>query len=110
MIVNKTDNYREFKDAIAENYVCCELKRLYEENLYYWTAEGSGRAEVDFVIQDGGDIVPIEVKAGSASRARSLAEYRKRFEPKKSVLTALYHDKDSILPLYLFWNLKNWMK
>ena len=110
VLVDNTDNYRDFKGAVAENYVCCELKRIFEENIYYWTADGSGRAEIDFIIQDDGDIVPIEVKAGSTNRARSLAEYRKKFEPKKSVITGLYYDRDSVLPLYAFWNLKNWLK
>ena len=67
VILDRSDYYNEFKGAMAENFVCCELKRLFGENLYYWTAEGTGKAEVDFIIQDGADIIPIEVKAGSAS-------------------------------------------
>ncbi|MDR2711818.1 MAG: AAA family ATPase [Clostridiales bacterium] len=106
----KTDNYREFKGAMAENFVCCELKRLYEENIYYWTAQGSGKAEVDFIIQDDAYIIPIEVKAGTASHARSLLQYCQKYNPEKSVLTSLDHDKESILPLYAFWNLKEWLK
>ena len=110
VVLDKMDNYREFKGAVAENYVCCELKRLYEENIYYWTAEGTGRAEVDFVIQNDADIVPIEVKAGSASHARSMAQYKKKFNPTKSVVTALYNEKGGVLPLYAFWVLKEWLK
>ena len=109
LIFDKMDNYKEFKGALAENYVCCELKRLYEENIYYWTAEGTGRAEIDFVIQNDADIVPIEVKAGSASYARSLVQYKEKFDPKKSVVTALDSKKGSFLPLYAFWNLKEWL-
>jgi predicted AAA+ superfamily ATPase len=110
VLSDKHDNYKEFRGAMAENYVCCELKRIYEENLYYWTADGSGKAEVDFVIQNDSYIVPIEVKAGSASRARSLRQYCMRFNPEKSVLTALDHDRYNVLPLYAFWNLKEWLK
>ena len=99
VLFDKTDNYKEFKGAMAENYVCCELKRIYEENIYYWTADGSGRAEVDFIVQDEADIVPIEVKAGTASHARSLSEYCRKFNPAKSVLTSLDNDKQHILPL-----------
>ena len=94
---------------MAENYVCCELKRLYEEKLYYWTAEGTGRAEVDFIIQDDVHIVPIEVKAGTASSARSLSEYCKKYNPGKSVLTSMDNAKKNILPLYTFWKLKEWL-
>jgi hypothetical protein len=44
------------------------------------------------------------VKAGKASQARSLAEYRKKFNPSKSVLTSLDSDKENALPLYAFWD------
>jgi len=109
VIVDKTDNYKEFKGAIAENFVCCELKKIYDADIYYWTADGSGKAEVDFIIQDNSLIVPIEVKSGSATKARSLSQYIKKFSPEKSVLTSLDKDKEHILPLYGFWNLRKWL-
>jgi hypothetical protein len=110
VLFDKTANYKEFKGAMAENFVCCELKRIYEENIYYWTAEGSGKAEVDFIIQDDINIIPIEVKAGTSGRARSLGLYNKKFNPKKSVLTSLDSKKENVLPLYAFWNLKEWLR
>ena len=110
VIMDKTDNYREFKGAMAENYVCCELKRIYQSNIYYWTAEGTGRAEVDFIVQDGAYIVPIEVKAGTASHARSLSQYYRKYSPEKSVLTSMDYDKDKVLPLYAFWKFKDWLQ
>ena len=110
VLFDKSDNYKEFKGAMAENFVCCELKKIYEENIYYWTAEGSGKAEVDFIIQDDAYIIPIEVKAGTATRARSLGQYCRKFNPEKSVLTSLDYDKEKNLPLYAFWNLKKWLR
>jgi predicted AAA+ superfamily ATPase len=110
VLFDKTDNYKEFKGAMAENFVCCELKRLYEGNIYYWTAEGSGRAEIDFIVQDDAYIIPIEVKARSASHARSLNRYCKIFNPEKAVLTSLDCDNENILPLYAFWHLKKWLE
>ena len=110
VLFDKTENYKEFKGAMAENFVCCELKRIYEKDIYYWTAEGTGKAEVDFIIQDEAHIIPIEVKAGTASRARSLKQYCMKFNPEKSVLTSLDYDKKNVLPLYAFWNLKQWIK
>jgi len=109
VILDKGNTYQEFKGAMAENYVCCELKRMYEKDLYYWTAESSGRAEVDFVIQDEAYIIPIEVKAGSASHARSLKQYCSKYNPEKSVLTSLDSEKENTVPLYAFWNLRNWL-
>ena len=109
ILLDKSEVYKEFKGAMAENLVCCELKKLYEENLYYWTAESTGRAEVDFIVQDDADIIPIEVKAGSASHARSLTQYCNKYNPKKSVLTSMDHGKINTLPIYAFWKFKEWI-
>jgi len=110
VILEKTDNYKEFKGAMAENFICCELKRIYEANIYYWTAEDTGRAEIDFIVQDDVYIVPIEVKAGTVSHARSLSQYCKKYRPEKSVLTSMDYEKENVLPLYAFWKLKEWLK
>ena len=109
VVLDKTDSYKEFKGAMAENFVCCELKRIYQEDLYYWTASGTGRAEVDFIVQDDANIIPIEVKAGTARRTRSLSQYNKKYNPKLSVLTSMDYDRPGVLPLYLFWKLKEWL-
>ena len=109
VILDKSANFREIKGAIVENIICCELKRMFNEELYYWSAENPGRSEVEFIVQDGGDIIPIAVKAGSASRTRSLMQYSVRFTPKKSVLTSMDSDKPDVIPLYAFWNLRQWL-
>ena len=107
--------FREFKGAMAENFVACELKNMYgkliDKQLYYWVAEGSGRAEVDFIVQDDGKlIVPLEVKAESAKHARSLTQYCAKFHPEKSVLTSLDEMTERVLPLYAFWRFRDWLK
>ncbi|MDR2568726.1 MAG: DUF4143 domain-containing protein, partial [Oscillospiraceae bacterium] len=109
VILDKSRNFKDIKGSIIENIVCCELKRLYESDLYYWSAENPGKSEVEFIIQDGSDIIPISAKAGSSSRTRALLQYLVRFSPKKSVLTAMDNDKPDVLPLYAFWNLKEWL-
>ena len=53
--------YTEFKGAIAENYVLQSLVPQYDILPRYWTS--IGKAEVDFVIQSGSEIIPVEVKA-----------------------------------------------
>ena len=114
IIFDNTAIYKEFKGAMAENFVSCELKRIYgktkSKDLHYWTAEGSAKAEVDFIVQDDEKyIIPVEVKSGTAKRARSLAEYRRKFNPEKSVLTSLDDMNDRNLPLYAFWKFKEWV-
>ena len=110
MMLSGDGDYAGIKGAIAETVVCCDLIRIYDAPpLYYWSAVKPGRAEVDFIVQDGGHIIPIEVKYGSAGRARSLLQYKMRFSPAKSVLTGADKDKDEVLPLCGFWNLKEWI-
>ncbi|MCL2662650.1 MAG: DUF4143 domain-containing protein [Oscillospiraceae bacterium] len=109
VVIDKTSNFKEIKGALIENIVCSELKRLYGDDVYYWSAEKPGRAEVEFIFQDGSDIIPVVAKAGSASRTRSLTQYSVRFFPKKTVLTSMDNNKADILPLYAFWNLKQWL-
>jgi predicted AAA+ superfamily ATPase len=115
IVFSDTPAYKEFKGAMAENYVAAELKRMYgkikDKDLYYWTAEGSAKAEVDFILQDDEKyIIPIEVKAGTAKRARSMAEYRKKFNPEKHVLTSLDEMTKVNIPLYAFWKFKEWIR
>ena len=115
IVFDDTPAYKEFKGAMAENIVACALKKMYgkvrDKGLYYWTAEGSARAEVDFVVQDNERyLIPIEVKAGAAKHARSLTQYCKKFNPEKSVLTSLDEMTDRTLPLYAFWKLREWIK
>jgi len=72
---------------MAENFAC-ELKRMYgkikDKDLYYWAAEGSAKAEVDFIVHDDEKyIIPIEVKSGTAKHARSITQYCQKFNPRK---------------------------
>jgi len=115
IVLYDTPEYKEFKGAMAENYVACELKTMYgklkDKNLYYWTAEGSGKAEVDFIVQDEKRyIIPVEVKSGTAKRTRSLTQYCNKFNPVISVLTSLDDMTQKNIPLYAFWKFKEWIK
>jgi predicted AAA+ superfamily ATPase len=65
------------KGNIAELFVGLELLKsgsCYEQkNLYYWHRESkNSNAEVDFVVQLGRDIVPIEVKSNTKGAMQSM--------------------------------------
>jgi predicted AAA+ superfamily ATPase len=115
IVFDDTATYREFKGAMAENFVACELKRMYgkikDKELYYWTAEGTAKAEVDFIVQDDEKhVIPIEVKSGTAKHARSITQYYQKFNPEKSVLTSLDEMTKRHIPLYAFWKFREWIK
>lgn len=67
-----------FSGAIAENYVAQALQAK-GYPLFYWESEG--KAEVDFLLQKSGRIVPIEVKSGEHVKSRSLSVYKDRYKP-----------------------------
>ena len=103
VILDATPNYKEFKGSLTENYVLCELVKLVDETLYYWSSGNT--AEVDFILQSGSEIVPVEVKSERNVKARSLAEYRKKYAPKYSVKTSMKNETNGEevlnIPLYL---------
>lgn len=107
VILESSTLYTEFKGAMTENFVLCELLKSSENTPYYWTSGNS--AEVDFVIQCGTQIVPIEVKSERNVKAKSLAEYRKKYEPVYAVKTSMRSKTNGIgvlnIPLYLIGRL-----
>ncbi len=68
-----------YKGALTENYVAQTLKAAGYE-LYYWTSDAPA-AEVDFVIQINGRVIPVEVKYDTGVRSKSLREFCRRYAP-----------------------------
>lgn len=95
--------FKEFKGALTEQYVLQQLKTLKGLNIYYWTAE-RGTAEVDFVIDNGKEVIPVEVKAETNLQAKSLKVYHEKFQPKLSIRTSMtdYKREDWLLNLPLW--------
>ena len=69
--------YAEFKGAMAENMVLQSLVAHFEVMPRYWTSEAT--AEVDFLLQNGLSLLPIEVKSGTRLTGKSLGVYMNRF-------------------------------
>ena len=101
--LTNTPAFKEFKGALAENYI---LQSLIAQGLTppsYWTS--GNQAEVEFLLQRNLDILPIEVKSGTSVTSRSLAEYSRRYNPPLRLrlsLLNLKHDNNLInIPLFL---------
>lgn len=73
----------EYKGFVAENFVQQELAAIGIEPSYSW---GDARAEIEFIItNDEGKIVPVEVKSGKRTRAKSLQSYIEKCNPHKTI-------------------------
>ena len=95
--------FTEFKGALTEQYVCQQLKTIEDLNVYYYTND-RGSCEVDFVIDNGEQAIPVEVKAEVNLKAKSLKIYREKYDPVISVRTSMadYKKEEQLvnLPLY----------
>lgn len=97
------------KGRIAELFVGLELLKAsscYEQTqLYYWTREEkNSRAEVDYVIQRGEKIVPIEVKSGKQGKMQSMWLFLKEKKADEGIRVSLenfsQYDRIKVIPLY----------
>jgi len=79
---NLLSEERLFTGGLAENYVACQLKSN-GYKLFYWESEN--RAEVAFLIQKDGKVLPIEVKANLHSKSKSLEVYKNKYKPEYSI-------------------------
>ena len=95
--------FTEFKGAMAEQYVMQELSARNYDYIGYWTNERS-TSEVDFIVQQKGEVIPIEVKSGENLRSRSFTQFCKTYEPKIAfkASTLPYHGGAGMVnvPLY----------
>lgn len=103
--------YTEFKGAMTENFVLNELINLHGEVPFYW--KSGNTAEVDFIVQLEERIFPIEVKASTNVKSRSLGVYREKYKPEISIRSSLkdFKPDEGLLniPLYLIWNVEKFV-
>ncbi len=79
VLLQPASNYMEYKGALAENYILQSLVAQFQTSFRYWTS--GNKAEVDFLLQYGNRICPIEVKADQNVQGKSLIQYEKLFQP-----------------------------
>ena len=100
-ILYMSEELNDFKGGMAENYAQTQLIANGYQT-YYW--ESDRGAEVDFVIQREGRLIPIEVKSADNTRAKSLKVYMDTFAPdyaiKLSARNFGFEDGKKTVPLY----------
>jgi predicted AAA+ superfamily ATPase len=102
------------KGAVAEIFAGCELKKnasCYSDNeLYCWVREKKNAdAQIDFVVQCGETIVPIEVKSGKQGKMQSMWVFLEEKKLKEGIRISLenfaQYDKIKVYPLYAIGNI-----
>ncbi len=100
--------YTEFKGAMAENMVLQSLAAYFDVMPRYWISEAT--AEVDFLLQNGTSLLPVEVKSGTRLSGRSLGIYIDRFSVELALRYSMNNLKrdNAILNIPIF--LADWTK
>ena len=100
-ILYMVEELNEFKGGMVENYVNTQLI-MNGYHTYYWESERG--AEIDFVIQRNGELIPIEVKSADNTKAKSLKVYMSAYKPayaiKLSAKNFGFEDGKKTVPLY----------
>lgn len=102
-----------FKGAITENYV---LQELIVQNKvpYFWRSGNT--AELDFIFEEDGNVIPVEVKAATNTQAKSFKQFCKKYQSKTGFKLSLKNIAENDcegtnavnLPLYLLWNISSY--
>ena len=94
--------FKEYKGALAENYILQSLLANGIKCSRYWAS--GNKAEVEFIVQHGMDVIPIEVKSGTSVTGKSLTEYNKKYSPSMRIRFSMLNLKrnDTLLNIPLF--------
>lgn len=100
--------FTEFKGAITEQYVLQQLLTDDDINIYYYTNDHS-TCEIDFIIDNGENVIPIEVKAELNLKAKSLQIFQSKFNIPMAVKTSMadFKKQENVcnIPLYAISNI-----
>jgi len=107
-------SYIHFKGALTENYVMTQLKCMGVES-YFWRTKSD--AEMDFITDYEGVLIPIEVKSAENTKAKSLHLFCNRYNPKMAIKTTMKNVGDNTdsnthvwsVPLYIIFRLKEYV-
>lgn len=107
-------SYIHYKGALTENYIMTQLKCMGIES-YFWRTKAD--AELDFISDYEGILLPIEVKSADNTKAKSLHMFCNRYNPKMAIKTSLKNVGDNMdgtthvwsIPLYNIFRLKEYI-
>ncbi len=100
-LLNGNSLFLQFKGWFTENYIAQELQSRFKTELYYWANHTS---EIDFILSYNDNIIPIEIKSGFNTKAKSLRVYIEKNTPQYAIRSSLrnFHVHNNLydIPLY----------
>ncbi len=87
-IIDGNKIFAQYKGALTEQFVLQQLLCHLNTKVHYWSSK-TGMAEIDFLLQHQGKIIPIEVKAEENLQAKSLKSYIAKYTPSLAIRTSL---------------------
>ena len=102
LYLTPSGQFKEFKGALAENYVLQSLVMQFNKELRYWSSGNT--AELEFLLQWDNEVLPVEVKSGTAITGKSLAQYTKLYNPRLRIRFSMLNlnRDDSLITIPLF--------
>jgi predicted AAA+ superfamily ATPase len=73
--------FGSYQGWVAENFTAQELRASGIDKQYCWSGKTS---EIEFCVQSGAEVIPIEVKSGNKIHSKSLGVFEERFKPSQS--------------------------
>lgn len=103
VLLNKNALFEEFKGALTEQYVLQQLMVNADNDIFYWSADNA-TAELDFVVQNEDNLLPVEVKAEENLQAKSLKVFCDKYKVGRGIRISMsdYREQDWMInvPLY----------
>jgi predicted AAA+ superfamily ATPase len=102
-LINGNKVFTEFKGSLSEQFAMQQLRLNSDRYIFYWSNEKS-TSEVDFVIQEEGKIIPIEVKSSENVKAKSFKFFCEKYKPEVAIRASLsdYRKEDWMTNIPLF--------
>ena len=103
-------NYGNYKGYFAENFAAQEFTSHSDQKLVCWQKE---KSEIEFVRSEDTSVIPVEVKSGRISRAKSLDKFMQLYQPPFGIILSgseLSIDEEKPIRCYpLYWAGQNFI-
>ncbi|MCL2735757.1 MAG: AAA family ATPase [Propionibacteriaceae bacterium] len=98
VVLDPPPQHSHFRGALIENYVLTSILATADTQPYFWRSENT--AEIDFLLQVGSEIIPIDAKSGTNTRSKSMSVYANRYSPAHTLKLSMKPTLNGNLPLY----------